>query len=376
MKLWLVLSSVLFLAAPAHAQNCNQPASQPISEVALPDHPFSAIPTSDGCTIFVSLTGEGGSSHIAVLKRTDGVVSVAHVAAAKGGLTGMALSHDGSILLAANGAGVTLFDTARLIAGSDDAALGYLNDDAHAGSIYVAISPDGHFFVVSDERSNTLSLYDFAALLAGKSSKMIGRIHTGNAPVGLAFSPDGRLLYSTSESLPGGSPTCTGEGASHPQGLLMVVDMMRIAADPDGAVLARVAAGCNPVRVALSASGDRAYVTARGDDALIVFDTGKLVGDSAHALNATIKVGRSPVGVAVAGNSIFVTNSDRFGGGQNQSVSAIDANNLSAAQGSIPAGGFPRELQLTADGNTLLITNFDTDTLELVDLARLSVVAK
>jgi DNA-binding beta-propeller fold protein YncE len=42
-----------------------------------------------------------------------------------------------------------------------------------------------------------------------------------------------------------------------------------------------------------------------------------------------------------------------------------------AVLGTIPAGTFPRELRVTEDGRTLLVTNFNSSTLELVDLARL-----
>ena len=40
--------------------------------------------------------------------------------------------------------------------------------------------------------------------------------------------------------------------------------------------------------------------------------------------------------------------------------------------GNVTAGLFPRELYVTADGKTLLVTNFSSNSLELVDLARLT----
>lgn len=43
-----------------------------------------------------------------------------------------------------------------------------------------------------------------------------------------------------------------------------------------------------------------------------------------------------------------------------------------AVIGNVPAGAFPRELRATADGQTLLVTNFLSRTLELVDLTRLT----
>jgi 6-phosphogluconolactonase (cycloisomerase 2 family) len=374
MNFLLALFCVPLFFAPANAQSmkCNRQGLRSVLQVAVPGHPFSAIPSLDGCKIFVSLLGQNDPSHIAVLARRSGAVWLERDIAVKGQAAGMDLSHDGRFLVVANGIGVTLLDVARLLAGSDDAALGYFNDGELAGSVYVALSPDNHLMFVSDERANTLSVYDFAALRVGETHDMIGQIRTGIAPVGLAFSPDGRLLYSTSEILPGDDRTCPGEGggSSHAAGGLLVIDVARAAIDPADAVLARVRAGCNVVRVALSPKGDVAYVSARGNDTLQVFDTGKLLSDGEHALSATLKVGKSPVGVAVGAGIIFVANSDRFGDGKTQSVSMIEAESPFAHQGRIPTGGFPRELRLTSDGGTLLITNFDTNTLELIDLAR------
>lgn len=363
----LALPLWLLGAAQAHA-DCNQPAADAALQVSLPGHPFSAIPAADGCTIFVSLTAK--PSRLIVLKRDNGAVSVLHDLPAEGMLTGMALSPDGRFLAAANGAGVTLFDTAKLISGADKPALGYLNDKSGAGSIYAAFSPDQHLLFVSDERNQSITVYDFAGLFTGKGTEAVGEIRTGNAPVGLAFSPDGKLLYSTSEVAYSGAECSEGGGRSHGPGALMVIDVAKAAAAPADAVLARTQAGCSPVRVALSADGARAYVSARGQNMLMVFDTAKLL-TGGEALAQKITVGVAPVGVAAGKGKVFVTNSDRFGGSSTQSVSVLNEADLSQPQANIPAGGFPRELKLTADGKTLLVTNFATQTLELVDLARL-----
>lgn len=370
----LALAGLMVCAQSARA-DCNQAAADAVTHIALAGHPFSAIPSSDGCTIFVSLTA-AKNSHIAVLKRDNGLVTLLHDIPAEGLLTGMALSPDGRFLAAANGAGATLFDTVKLVAGADKPALGYLNDRPGAGSIYTAFTPDQHFLFVSDERAQALTVYDFAGILAGRGVKPVGEVRTGDAPVGLAFSPDGKRLYSTSEvASPSGGCSENG-GRTHGEGALMVIDVAHAATDPSGAVMSRVSAGCSPVRVALSPDGTTVYVTARGQNALLVFDAAKLLDDREHALIAKIAVGVSPVGVVATKDKLFVTNSNRFGGGANQSVSVLDARDLSAAQASIPAGGFPRELKLTADGNTLLVTNFVSSTLELVDLARLTQAAK
>ena len=361
-------------AAFAQPADCNQPAVAAISQVALPGHPFSAIPTADGCTLFVSLTPTqaGETSKLAVLSRRNGQVSLVRTVPAGFQATGMALSPDGRMLAVADNHGVLLFDTARLIGGAD-ALVAMAEDGANADAVYTAFSADGRLLAVSDEGAQAVTIYDFAAFTAGQSLKAIGKVHTGYGPTGLTFSPDSKRLYVVVQIAAAPGAQCAfegGQGASHAPGLLTVIDASRAATDPARAVLAEIPAGCNPVRVAVSPKGDRAYVSMRGGDSLGVFDTAKLLSDRAHAALAVLKVGKSPVGLVASDKMVFVTNSDRFGGNDTQSVYAIDPGNLAHAK-SIPAGGFPRELKLTADGATLLVTNFTTSGLELVDLARL-----
>ncbi len=362
----LALALAGMMGAQGARADCNRPAKDAVIQVPVSGHPFSAIPTSDGCTIFVSLTARPGS--IVVLKRAEGVVTQAAFLPVAGPVTGMALSPDGRFLAAANEAGVLVFEAAKLLAGTAD-AVASADDGPHAGSVYAAFSPDGRLLVVANEGSASLSLYDASALPNGL--KPIGQVPVGGAPVGLAFSSDGKLLYSTSEVGPRAwDAKCTTEGPPHPEGVLLVIDLARAAADPAKSVVGGVAAGCNAVRVALSPDGATAYVTARGANAVQAFNTGKLIADGAHALRGVITVGSSPVGVVAAKGKVFVTNSNRFGGGASQSVSVLDAGDLTGPQASIPAGGFPRELKTTADGNTLIVTNFASGSVELVDLAR------
>ncbi len=357
----------------AESPDCGRASPQAITQVDVPGRPFAAVPSADGCTIFVSLTGKKGGSRIAVLTRSNGAMSVARTVDVPGQLTGLALSRDGTVLAGANGQGAALMSAQRLVGDAGDAMLGALDDGDGAGSTYAAFSPDNRLLVVSNERSNSLSIRDFAAMAAGGPAPMAEHIQTGGAPVGLAFSPDGRWLYSTSE-VASGDRTCPaeGKGAAHPPGMLMVIDVGRIAAGSGSAVAARVPAGCNPVRVVASPAGDRVYVTARGSNAVLVFDAGKLIDDPGHALQASVPVGQSPVGIAVDDGHVFVANSDRFGGGRHQTISVLDARHLDAAAVDIPAGGFPRELRLTSDGKYLLVTNFESQSVELIDLARLS----
>jgi DNA-binding beta-propeller fold protein YncE len=375
MKQIVIAALAAFLLGTSAAKaECNQAMPDAVSRVRVAGNPFSAIPSRDGCAVFVSLLGDR-LSQLLVMGRDNGAIAPLHIVPVRSGLAGMALSPDGRFLAAATSSGVTIFDTAKLIAGASDPQVASSEDGPHAASVYAIFAPDQHLLFIANEGSASLSVYDVSGLPG--HLKEIGRIPVGVAPVGFAISIDGKYLYSTSEIGPRDWPsTCTTEGPLHPQGLLAVIDIAKAGADPSHAMVAGVPAGCSPVRTVRSADGATLYVTARGDNMLLAFDTAKLLGDSAHARMTSATVGSAPVGVIAIKDKVIVTNSNRFAGGDNQTLSVLNATDLSSRPSSIPAGGFPRELAVTPDGNTLLVTNFTSGDLELVDLRRLDQAAK
>ena len=85
------------------------------------------------------------------------------------------------------------------------------------------------------------------------------------------------------------------------------------------------------------------------------------------------------MGVATlkSGQWIAVTNSNRFGASNAPpSMTIIDATKIglgrAAVVGTLPTGAFPREMSVTNDQRTLLLTNFDSKTLAIIDVARMS----
>ncbi len=427
---WALAGASSTLAKPSR---CNQPAAKPIVKVGLPGRPFEALASADGCWIFASfmpsVLGAPGQGHffrpggIAVLRRDGGKVIVKRVVQLDPQGTaaaGIVLTHDGKTLIATSGPMVAFLDIQRMETGKGKPVLGFVRDGPHPGSIYDNVSAHDRFVFVSDEGMQQVSVIDFAEIrrshFAQQARIRIGAIPVGNAPVGLAFSNDNRYLFVTSElwgepiRLPSaartaGPPAQSAGGTKQnswpmtchpemqrvasnrqrirwPEGAIPVVSMAQAEGGVANPVINSVPAGCSPVRDEVLPDGKTLYVTARGSNALLAFDTAKLVTDSSHALIATVPVGTAPVGLAVVdgGRKVVVAHSSRFGGRGGQDLTVVDVSGIRSGQakieGTIPAGSFPRELHTTLDGKTLLLTNFGSEQLELIDLARLRSVLK
>ncbi len=273
--------------------------------------------------------------------------------------------------------------------------LGYLDEPTtrapRLGRIYANVTADDRTLFVADENAQTISVIDLVKARETKyrSSAIVGQIPTGTLPISLTFSPDEKLLYATSQWAPadyGWPIACKREGGPatdsslvNPQGAIHIIDVARAKSDPAHSILGSVPAGCSAVRLVLSPSGDRVYVTARNSNALLAFDREKLRSDPTHALIGRVAVGTAPVGIAVVdgGRKVIVTNSNRFAGSADdkQYLTVVDATKIGTNEdpiiGSIAAGAFPREMRVTPDGRTLVLTNFASKSIQAIDLTRL-----
>jgi DNA-binding beta-propeller fold protein YncE len=387
-----------FSATPSKAQNsagatdCNQAAAKPITLVDVPGRPFEPIPTTDGCWIFVSFERTPKMrAGIAVFRRSGGKANRARTVPVDGNPTGMVLTHDGRLLILADGEGEAFYDANALISGKGEPLRGRISDGAGSASIYANVTADDKFLFVSDERTASITVVNLekAQATGFNQSAIIGKIPVATAPIAMEFSADGKYLFATSEVAlrdydwplqcqPEG-PNASSSGQDWPQGVIHVVDVATAETDPAHSVVGKAPAGCSTVRLVLSPKGDVAYVTARNSNAVMAFDVAKLLSDPAHALKGWVRVGSAPVGIAIidGGAKVVATNSNRFAGraDDRQFLSVIDTAKLVSGApsvlGTIPAGAFPRELRVTADGKTLLLTNFNSSTLEIIDLERL-----
>jgi DNA-binding beta-propeller fold protein YncE len=208
-----------------------------------------------------------------------------------------------------------------------------------------------------------------------------GPLNVNSGAVGLAVSPDNRFLYVVNRIDTGDPPpqgTVCFLTYPSPPGTLSVIDIARAEQHPAQAVLAHVFVGCGPVRVVLSPSGDTAWVTVQENNVVKAFSTARLQSDPAHAQLATIPTGTAPTGEALVddGTVLVVTNSNRFSQpDQPQTLSVFDTKQAlqghAALLATIHVGAFPRELDLEANGQTLLLTNYNSDTLSFINVAKL-----
>jgi len=371
----------------------------------LPGQPFSVV--ASGRWAFAALTSAVGVLHAdaagqwSLVRTLRGLPGVARSEA-----LGETLTPDGHYLLVAGNHGALVISVARAESGDPDPAVGTLSDPYASGGIEVAVSRDGRYAFVSMENSQAIAVFRLhQALTSGFGpGDLAGQIPTGLAPVGLAVSPDGKWLYATSElapvaspakpqPAPAGSPAPVGPSASpstpapapssgpaapaYSGGSVQVMSMARAETSPATSVMAAVLAGCGPVRVVVSASGTVLWVTARESNAVVAISADRLRSDPRQALIGWLRVGESPVGLALTGDGsrLVVADSNRFlAPGRSASLAVISTAAALAGRpallGFLPSGLFPRDVSVDGRGQ-LLVANYESSQLETVQGADL-----
>jgi len=307
----------------------------------------------------------GGISEYSV--SASGLVSERVGSFPGGSLLGMAISPNGRDLVAAGGSGASVFSVPRIEQPNSAPSTWLLGSftSRGQGAIEVAISPDGDDVFVSLENSDQLAVFNLkkAESSGFGSADLVGYVPTGVAPVGMVISPNGRFLYATSEA-----STQTGT-----EGTLTTIDLRRAEEQPSRSVVSTVWAGCSPVRVVATRSS--VYVTARESDELLEFSASDLVSHPVSALTGRVQVGEAPVGLALANHdkTVVIANSNRFnanGATSNLAVVAAEKQSLHLV-GYVATGDFPRDMAVSPDGTTVLISDYGSGDLEEVDVGSL-----
>jgi DNA-binding beta-propeller fold protein YncE len=156
------------------------------------------------------------------------------------------------------------------------------------------------------------------------------------------------------------------------------ISVARAGQDPGRSIVGTAPAGCSPVRVAVSGDGRIVFVTARGSDELLAFSAARLRSSSSHPQVASVLVGNAPVGLGLVegGRRIVVADSNRFhvtGGSTDLMVVSVPAllSGQPSVLGRLAAGAFPREMSLSPDGRTLLVTDFASGQLQTIGVGGL-----
>ena len=264
------------------------------------------------------------------------------------------------------------------------------------GTQAVAVTPDGKYAFVSNEygvvpgtvTEGNIGVVALAYDANGNvtaGSTLLGQISTGgNAIAGMTLSPDGTRLYVTTEIASASTPASGGSnpvlartgcvqnpGSSAINGLLTVINVATAEKAPSaGAILATVDAGCSPVRMAETSDGSTLWVAIRGDNRVLAFGTATLESNPGNAfLGYADTGGTAPVGICLFHNQelLAVANSNRFNTGTANATILYVANPASASVvQTVTTGLFPREVTAGPDDATLYLTNYDSDTLEVI----------
>lgn len=374
-------------AAPVATAAGSTATAAPLTQISLPGSPFGTVASPDHRFVFTSLSG--ATNGIAVIRTEGNTSTLVRVVPTAGGAWGLALSHDGRLLVAAvQPQGLAFIDTHAAETGATNAVLGYVPLGDDAGAIEAHFSKDEKFVFSSEENVEAVAVVDVHQAFATgfDASSVVGEVPVEQLPVGLAISPDGRYLYVTSEEAnagePGYDPTVCNIPSGNstvpgPEGTITVIDVHRATVDPATSIVSRAYAGCVPVRIVLSPGGEIAWVSQRAANSLGAFSTGRLLSDPAHALISATPVGIAPVGVQLfaGGLLIAVANSNRFATATG-TVSIVDATRAlfgrsNAVVDTIDVGHFPREWSISPSGNELYLTEFNSSAFDTFDVRAL-----
>jgi len=262
----------------------------------------------------------------------------------------VAITPDGRFAYVASLAGVSVIDTAtnQAIEVPDGNKLIKVGGQAVKG---IAISPNGRFAYVACEAGGPgnlggVSVIDTAtnqAIEVPDGNKLIG---TGNGPLGIAFTPNGRFAYV--------ADFVSGTGVS-------VIDTATNQAIevPDGGKLIRTNNG--PFAIAVTPSGGFAYVAGSRGVSVIATSSNRAieVPDSDNLIRA----GAAPNAVAITPDGRFAYVADEGLGGQPGGVAVVDTatnRTIEVPDGGklIKAGPRPIAAAVSPDGRFVYVADF------------------
>lgn len=279
------------------------------------------------------------------------------------------------------GPGAIVLDVEKALCGHEDAIIGELITPMFSSATQIVLSIDESYAFISQEYGSNatqgrggVQVFEVNRERNGTiSGSYIGFTELQYAVNGMALSANGKNIYVTSEA------TLASLMHHKDRGILSVLDVEGLKFTPSKALKVSVDAGCEPVRVAVSPDGSSVWVTARASNHLVVFDATKLTTMQHYdAQIATVQVGTSPIGlVFVNGGRQIITADSNRNNFRNATTGLTVVDIDSALSGKqnfarVHTGLFPRSFSLSSDGNTLLVSQFDSNAIQSINLALFS----
>jgi YVTN family beta-propeller protein len=176
------------------------------------------------------------------------------------------------------------------------------------------------------------------AVVNTATNTVVATVDTVPQTGGVASSPNGALVYATS------------------QAGLSVVDTST------NAVVATIPVGSQPGEVVVSPNGAFAYVVDEANSRVTVVNT------SSRTVVTTVPVGLGPTGIAISpnGTRVYVASSSN-------NVSVIDTASNTVVD-TVPVGAFPEGVAVTPDGAFAYVANGFSDNVSVIDTASNTVV--
>ncbi len=194
----------------------------------------------------------------------------------------------------------------------------------------IAITPNGQYAYIADNRTNALSIFDLT-----NNTALSETINTGNNPYAIALTPDGYYAY------------VTNNGSSD----VSVIDIS------NNTSINYINVGNSPVGIAITPDGQYAYVANANSNNISVINV------ATQTVTATINVGTNPSGVAITpdGQYAYVTNT----GSNNISVINVATQSITLTI----TGGFnrPTTLAITPDGHYIYVTNTGSNYVSVIE---------
>lgn len=206
---------------------------------------------------------------------------------------------------------------------------------------HVVPDPERGFAYVSDGANNAIVIVDLTAREA------IGRISVGTYPHGIRLSPDGRLLAV----------------ANMRSGDVSIIDIVT------RKVLGAIAVGRSPVQVGFDPLGRHLAVSLNGENRIAFVDV------AGRKVLWKADVGRGPVQVSFTtdGQKILVANQGSASNPDDR-LFVVSVDERKTIQ-SIAVGKGAHGTAVTEDGRTAFVTNTYADTLSVIDLTSMAVIA-